>query len=72
MQRLAWTATGSLTVSQNTGVFDLLDLARVHGEVVPLPARESPHQPAMQDDASTRAALAAAGYGGGCTPNRPR
>jgi hypothetical protein len=72
MQRLAWTATGSLTVSQNTGVFDLLDLARLHGEAVPLPARNSPQQPAMQEDASTRAALAAAGYAGGCKPDRPR
>jgi hypothetical protein len=72
MRRLAWAATGGLTVSQNTSVFDLLDLARLHGEAVPLPAANSRHQPAMQADASTRAALAAAGYGGGCTPNRPR
>jgi LCP family protein required for cell wall assembly len=72
IQRLAWTATGSLTVSQNTGVFDLLDLARLHGEAVPLPARDSSHQLASQADASTRAALAAAGYAGNCTPNRHR
>jgi hypothetical protein len=69
MRRLAWTATGNLTVSQNTGVFDLVELARLHGEAAPLPARDIPHYPAVQADDSTRAALAAAGYGGSCTPN---
>jgi hypothetical protein len=72
MQRLAWTATGSLTVSHNTGVFDLIGLARLHGEAAPLPARDIPHNPSVQADDSTRAALAAAGYGGSCAPNRPR
>jgi LCP family protein required for cell wall assembly len=72
MQRLAWTATASLTVSRNTGVFDLFDLARLHGEAVPLPTRDIPRSRAVQADGSTRTALAAAGYGGSCTPTRPR
>jgi hypothetical protein len=71
MQRLARTATGSLTVSQNTGVFDLVDLVRLHGEATPLSAGDIAHGPALQADESTRAALAAAGYGGSCTPKPP-
>jgi hypothetical protein len=72
MPHLAWTATGSLAVSQNTGVSDLIALARLHGEAAPLPALDIPDNPLAQADASTRAALAAARYGGSCTPNRPR
>jgi hypothetical protein len=72
MQHLAWTATGSLTVSQNIGVFDLVDFARLHGEAAPLPTRDIQSSSAVQADDSTRAALAAAGYGGSCSPNRSR
>jgi hypothetical protein len=72
LRRLAWAATGSLTVSQNTGVFDLVEMARLHGEATPLPVRSFPDDPSVHADDSTRGALAAAGYGGICTPNRAR
>jgi hypothetical protein len=72
LPRLAWIATSSLTVSQNIGVFDLVKLARLHGEAAPLPAHDLPGSTAVQADDSTRSALAAAGYGGSCAASRPR
>jgi hypothetical protein len=54
------------------GVSDLIELVRLHGEAVPLPAQDIPHNPSVQADDSTRAALVAAGYGGHCTPNQRR
>jgi LCP family protein required for cell wall assembly len=72
MQRLVWTATGSLTVSQNTGVFDLIDTAHRHGEAAALPTGDVGGSQTSRVDASTRSALAAAGYRGTCTSSKPR
>jgi LCP family protein required for cell wall assembly len=68
LQRLAWTLSGALTTDSGTGPFDLLGLARVAGPPVDLPADPMGGSAlGVQVTSATRAAVAAAGMGGGCT-----
>jgi hypothetical protein len=69
LQTLAWDASGSLTVSRGTSLFDLLSFARLHAVATPLPAASIPDTLAVRADAATRAALHRAGYETGCTPD---
>jgi LCP family protein required for cell wall assembly len=68
LQELAWTASNSLTTDQGTGLTDLMDLARVHGRIEPLPAASVANSLALESDGATSRSLAAAGYTGRCTP----
>jgi LCP family protein required for cell wall assembly len=69
LQRLAWTLSGTLTTDSGTGPFDLLGLARAAGTPVDLPGDPIGGSAlGVQVTAATRAAVAAAGIGGGCTP----
>ncbi len=68
LQELAWTASNSLTTDQGTGLADLLGLARMHGRFEPLPVAPVANSLALESDGATGRSLAAAGYGGRCTP----
>ena len=65
MQSLAWAATGALTTDSHTGLSDLLGL-RGAGAVTDVPAQTIGNVIAVAPSAATTAALAAAGFTGGC------
>lgn len=67
LQSLAWTASNSLTTDQGTQVADLVGLARIHGSVHALSEEPLVNLLALEPDAASFRALAAAGYGRTCT-----
>jgi LCP family protein required for cell wall assembly len=68
LQRVLWDVTGNLTVDRGTGLTDLLGLLHGSARLQVLPAAPLAHTIAMHATERTRAALAAAGYAGGCSP----
>jgi LCP family protein required for cell wall assembly len=66
-QEVAWAGTGGLTTDDGTGLRQLAALARTHGAIVDIPAKQFPGTINVLPDAATSSTLAKAGLGGHCT-----
>ena len=68
LQRVLWAVTGNVHVDSGTDLMDLVGLLHGAGRLHVLPAAPLPHTIAVHATERTRAALAAAGYDGDCSP----